>query len=69
MSVSLYHSTLNISPHHLITLIVKVNMMECSSDITPRRAGMVGSIEVKVGISLLGGVAEVPTDIISLRGW
>ena len=69
MSVSLYHSTLNISPLHLIRLIVKANITECTSDITPRRAGMVGSIEVKVGISPLGEVAVVPTDIISLRGW
>ena len=69
MSVSLYHSTLNISPLHLIRLMEKASMTECTSDITPRRAGMVGSIKVKVGISPLGGVAVVLTDIISLRGW
>ena len=69
MSASLYHSTLNISPLHLITLTVKVNTTECSSDLTPRRAGMVSSIEVKVGISPLGGVVVVPKDISSLRGW
>ena len=69
MSVSLYHSTLNISPLHLIRLMVKVNTTECYSDITPRRAGMVSSIEVKVGISPLGGVVVVLTDIICLRGW
>ena len=69
MSVSLYHSTLNISPLHLIRLMGKANITECSSDITPRRAGMVGSIEVKVGISPLGGVAVVLMDIICLREW
>ena len=65
----LYHSTLNISPLHLIRLMAKANITECSSDITPRRAGIVGSIEVKVGISPLGGVVIVPIDIICLRGW
>ena len=69
MSVSLYHSTLNISPLHLIRLIAKANKIECSSDMNPRWAGMVGSIEVKVGISPLGVVVVVPTDIIYLRGW
>ena len=69
MSVSLYHTTFNICPLHLITLKEKVNTTEYSSNLTPRWAGMVSSIEVKEGISPLGGIVIVPTDIICLRGW
>ena len=62
-----YPSTLNISALHHSSLMVKANNTELLSHLPPTRAGVASSIEVKVGISPLGGATVVPLHFINFR--
>ena len=62
-------STLNISALHCVSLMVKVNLTECLSNLPPTWAGVASGIEVKVRFYPLGGAVEVPLHFSNLRLW
>ena len=67
--VSVYLSTLNISALNHINLMVKVHITECLSNLPPAGTGVGSDIEVKVGISPLGGATVVPIHFSNLSMW
>ena len=67
--VSVHPSTLNVSALNHISLMAKANTTECLRNLPPTGAGVASDIEVKVGISPLGGATVVPLHFSNLRLW